>query len=146
MKRSMASNPPNVFLDASVLFAATLSATGSARDLINCGFRDEYELILSSDVIEECERNLAAKAPAALPRLTAFVTLLVHRAEPSEADVQRAAAVVVAKDAPVVAGAVAAQAQFLATYDRKHLLSKRQAILAAFGITVATPDEILRQL
>src|SRR3712207_2700937 len=104
----MASKTPKVFLDASVLFPATVSARGSARDLINSGLRGACELILSSDVIEECERNLAAKKPAALPRLAEFLELLIHRAEPSASDVQRAAAVVVAKDAPVVAGAVAA--------------------------------------
>jgi hypothetical protein len=31
-------------------------------------------------------------------------------------------------------------------YDRKDLLSKRQEILTAFGVTVATPEEILASL
>jgi hypothetical protein len=34
----------------------------------------------------------------------------------------------------------------VATYDRKDLLSRREAILAAFGIVVATPGEILTSL
>jgi predicted nucleic acid-binding protein len=50
------------------------------------------------------------------------------------------------KDAPIIAAARAAQASFVATYDRKDLLSSRQEILAAFGVTVATPDEILAGL
>ncbi len=141
----MASNPIKVFLDASLLIAAILSATGSARDLINRGFRGEYRLLLSVDVIEERERNLEAKAPATLPLFAAFLALIVDRAEPSAADVERAAAFVVAKDAPIVAGAVAAQARYLATYDRKHLLAQAAPIRAAFGITVATPEEILHQ-
>ncbi len=33
--------------------------------------------------------------------------------------------------------------KLVATYDRKDLLSKRQEILDAFGISVAPPDEIL---
>jgi predicted nucleic acid-binding protein len=36
-----------------------------------------------------------------------------------------------------------AQAVYLATYDQKHLLSQRDAIRTAFGLVVATPEEIL---
>ncbi|MFN8592291.1 MAG: hypothetical protein U0031_12600 [Thermomicrobiales bacterium] len=39
-----------------------------------------------------------------------------------------------------------AHATFVATYDRKDLLSKREAVLAAFAVTIATPDEILAGL
>ncbi len=142
----MASSPLKVFLDTSVLIAATLSPRGFARDLINLGFRQDIALVISSDVIDECERNVGAKAPPARPLLTAFLVQLPHRIEPTQADVQRAAGVVEAKDAPIVAAASRAHAPYLATFDRKHLLAKRAEILAAFGLTVATPDEILRQL
>ena len=71
---SMASNPlPNptrIFIDASVLFAAALSKTGFARDLILVGAREELTLVLSAFVIEETRRNLATKAPHALPKAT----------------------------------------------------------------------------
>jgi hypothetical protein len=60
--------------------------------------------------------------------------------------VQQAAAFIAHKDAEMVAGAVHSGVTFLATYDRKDLLSTRQEILAAFGITVATPEEILANL
>lgn len=56
------------------------------------------------------------------------------------------AEVVVAKDAPIVAGARAAGVDFVATYDRKDLLSKQAEILAAFGLVVVTPDIVLRSL
>jgi predicted nucleic acid-binding protein len=52
----------------------------------------------------------------------------------------------VAKDAPIIAAARFAEATLVATYDRKDLLSKRKEIQAAFGVTVATPDEILAGL
>ena len=39
-----------------------------------------------------------------------------------------------------------ARVKLVATYDRKDLLSKREEILTAFGITVATPEEILTLL
>jgi hypothetical protein len=47
---------------------------------------------------------------------------------------------------PIIAGARAVNATLVATYDRKHMLSKRQEIFAAFGASVATPEEILASL
>ena len=67
----MASMPTSqlvrVFVGASVLFVAALSARGYARDLLLAGFRGRLMLWVSDVVMEETERNLAAKAPAALP-------------------------------------------------------------------------------
>jgi predicted nucleic acid-binding protein len=140
----MASRRPKVFLDSSVLIAATISVKGSARDLLNHGFRGNYDLIISSDVIEECERNLRAKAPEVLPLFTAFLALLPHRIEPTQEQVAQTAAKIEPKDAAIVAAARTAEAQFLATYDRRHLLAQQAVIAAEFAITATTPDEILR--
>jgi predicted nucleic acid-binding protein len=139
----MASRNRRIFLDSSILIAAAISANGSARELVNRGFRGDCTLIISSDVIEECTRNLTTKAPKAVPLFVTFIALLPHRIEPTKAAVLSVAEVIEAKDAPIVAAAVAANATFIATYDRKHLLMKRDEISGRFGITVATPDEIL---
>jgi predicted nucleic acid-binding protein len=55
-----------------------------------------------------------------------------------------ATAVVHPKDAPIVAAAVAANATHLVTFDRKHLMAKREEIAAAFGLTVITPDQVFQ--
>ena len=55
------------------------------------------------------------------------------------------ARIIVAKDAPIIAAARAAGSTLVATYDRRDLLSKSDLIATAFGITVATPDDILRR-
>ncbi len=49
------------------------------------------------------------------------------------------------KDAPIVAAAAFANADYLATYDRRHLLAKRAEIEQAYGMLAMTPDEILRE-
>jgi predicted nucleic acid-binding protein len=72
--------------------------------------------------------------------------LNARRVRPTRTLVMRAAEVVAAKDAPIVAAALAARASYLATWDRKHLLQQKARLQAAFGITVATPDEVLRAL
>jgi predicted nucleic acid-binding protein len=49
----------------------------------------------------------------------------------------------VAKDAPIVASALTARADYLVSYDRKHILSQAAQIQADFGLIVTTPDQIL---
>jgi predicted nucleic acid-binding protein len=144
MASSPPPNPTKIFIDTSVLFAASLSATGFARDLIVAAARGELTLVLSSFVIAEARRNLDRKAPQALPFFDAFLALeVVHAVNPSPALVRQVATRVTFKDAPIVAGAVHARARFLATYDQKHLLAQADLIQAAFGVIVATPEAVL---
>lgn len=139
--------PPNVFLDSSVLFAAAYSSTGSAHDLILSAIRGRVSLVLSDYVLTETERNLLASAPRAHAAFMRFQASLPYQlSDPTPSLVIETMDVVVAKDAPIVAAAKAAGVSLVATYDRKDLLSKRREIHDAFGITVATPDEILAGL
>ncbi len=147
----MASTPTSprtrVFYDSSVLYSAAYSSHGYAFDLIAAGKRGELELSLSPLVLTETERNIRQKAAHVL---AAFV-LLVHvlspyLVTPSPASVRRAARLIHPKDAPIVAGARAARAPFLATYDRRHLLNHADEIHAAFGRLVMTPDQILASI
>ena len=104
-------------------------------------------LVLSDYVLDETERNLranSARAHGAFLRLRA--TIPYQLSNPLHALVVDTARIVVGKDAPIIAAARTAQATLVATYDRTDLLSKRQEILAAFGITVAIPEEILANL
>lgn len=124
-----------------------MSRRGAARDLLRIGLAGGVEIRVSDDVLVETRRNVADKAPEALVDLERFVAELGDRlVEPPRALVHEAAEVVAAKDAPIVAAAVHAGADYLATYDRRHLLSQRAAIEARFGVVVATPDKIARSL
>ncbi|MBI2305301.1 MAG: PIN domain-containing protein [Chloroflexi bacterium] len=131
-----------VFIDSSVLIAAAISAKGKARDLILSSLCGQFTLCLSDLVLDETERN--RKAPAALTTFQLLREVLdVDVSVPSKSLVLRVANVVKLKDAPIVAGAIRARAEYLATYDRKHLLSPKEAIKMRFGIIAATPDDIL---
>jgi predicted nucleic acid-binding protein len=138
--------PPNdafiVFLDTSVIFAAALSARGSARDLIHAASSRNARLIISSFVIREVERNLTAKALAALEAFHGFRALPIDIVEPRADLVRDIATIIEPKDAAIVAGAIASTATYLATYDRKHLRAQSELIQRRFGIVVATPDRI----
>ncbi|MGH2442196.1 MAG: hypothetical protein ACRDFX_03410 [Chloroflexota bacterium] len=63
---------------------------------------------------------------------------------PSKSQILEVANTVELKDAPIVAAAVEAKAEYLATYDRRHLLRVADRIHGTFGIKVATPSQILR--
>lgn len=134
----------SVFVDSSVLFAAALSSSGSARDLVLLATRGEIELILSSLVLAETERNLAKKAPRALPQFDALRDSGIFRISDPDCDLVRdVAAFIEPKDAPIVAGAIAARVRALATYDRRHLLSQAVVIQEHFGLKVDAPDQVL---
>lgn len=136
-----------VFVDSRVLFAAALSKRGPARELLVRGLKGDVELIFSDLVILETERNLATKAPEALTffRLVqeSLARSTVHA---PKVRVLEAAKVVALKDAAIVAGAVHARADYLATHDQQHLLRTAQLIEEAFGVAVVTPDVVLREL
>ena len=42
-----------IFMDSSTLFAAVLSSTGAARELVRLAANDEIHLVISEDVITE---------------------------------------------------------------------------------------------
>ncbi len=87
--------------------------------------------------------NLERKAPHTLPLFEKFLANISDRAEPTAEAVREIAKSIEPKDAPIVAAAIAAKATHLASYDRRHLLMKADAISERYGITVATPDAIL---
>jgi predicted nucleic acid-binding protein len=137
----------SVFLDSSVLYAAVFSQTGPARRLILKGLEESIALAISDLVLEETKRNLAEKAPLALPSFTILADLLSPGiTNPTKVEVLKAAQIVHLKDAPIVAAAAKAKAEYLATHDVKHLLTHVQAIEQAYGITVLTPADLLRIL
>ena len=141
-----ATNPPTkVFIDSSVLIAAAISVKGSARDLILRSMKGDFDLYISAFVLEEVERNLSRKAPAALPAFEVLRTVFPNIVDPDKSLVVRVAEVVEAKDAPIVAAAISVEAEYLATYDQKHLLKQRSLIQSTYQVNVVTPDEVLQK-
>jgi uncharacterized protein len=130
-----------------VLYAAAFSATGPARRLMLKGLQGNITLLISELVLEETKRNLAKNAPLALPSFSLIADLfspVIIR--PTKAEVLRAAQIVHLRDAPIVAAAAKAKADFLATHDVKHLLTHAKAIENAYGITVLSPADLLSVL
>src|SRR4051794_29784752 len=131
MASTRTSRLARIFLDSSVLMAAAISQRGRAHGLLLHGLSRYVDLYLSIDVLDETERNLLRKAPRGLPAYHRFRSALSPGIVDPPADlVRRVATVVEPKDAPIVAGAIQAHAEYLASYDRKHLLSQKGTIQA----------------
>jgi predicted nucleic acid-binding protein len=127
-----------------VLYAAAFSKSGPARRLILKGLEGSVSLSLSDLVLDETKRNLTENASLALPYFTLLADIFSpFITNPTKQDVRKAAQIVHLKDAPIVAGAAKAKADYLATHDMKHLISHAQAIEPAYGITVVAPAELL---
>lgn len=132
-----------VFLDASVLFSAAYSKTGAAREILRLGIRGHVEIVVSDYVLEETRRNLAAKAPAALPSFEQLLDATdFNRANPTRRQVERAAEYTEIKDAPVVAAAIKARATHLTSHDSAHLVGD-PAVTEGSGLLIVTPGELL---
>jgi predicted nucleic acid-binding protein len=133
-----------VFADTSALFAAMLSPRGAMSELIRIGIRGELQIVVSADVLTELERNLRNKAPASLPLIENLVDDYLFELAPplSKEEVHQAEAYVVAKDAYIVAAAIKARVDYLATFDRKHLIDPPEVALRS-GLVINTPGEIL---
>jgi predicted nucleic acid-binding protein len=136
---------PRAFVDSSALMAATLSATGAAYDLLEAGQQGRIALVVSPYVLREVERNLNRKAPRGLNALWERRDQL-GSIDPLPSLIDDVARHVEPKDAPIVAAAVAAQADYLVTYDRRHLLSQAEVIRQHYGVEVIEPAVLLARL
>jgi len=134
-----------IFVDSSVLIAGAGSRTGASRAVLTLAEVGLYRLVVSRQVLDECERNLRRKLPDALPL---FAALLVATApevvpEPRESVVAPYREMIASKDAPILAAAVAANADRLLTLDRKDFTSE---VGPAAGIVVQAPAEFVAGL
>ncbi len=137
----------SVFVDSSVFFSASVSPNGKARDLILAGFEEQVVLCISNYVIGEARRNIRKKSPKDLDSLELLLDSgLFQVDDPSPELIQHVATAIEGKDAPIIAGAIANNCTFLATYDRVHLLSQAERILEIHGIVTTTPAVILENL
>lgn len=141
----MARRKLKVFLDTSALIAGVASSKGAARELLRLAEIGMIEIVMSRQVIVEADRNIAAKLPECMADLHAYLQTLspVLVEDPSSRDVKTFSSIINPDDAPVLAAAVAAKADYLVTWDRKHFLAKRPRLLVR--PKVMTPGEFLQE-
>ena len=142
---------PLVFLDASVLVAASRSPSGgSALAMEVCRGR-RFRAALTTRVLLEARQNIAAKfGEQELLRFYQQIAALDPEMvpPPSPKRVAECVPLTTEKDAHVLAGALECRAAYLLTLDRRHLLTAtiRSADLPVGVVTPGDfPNEIASQ-
>ncbi len=123
-----------IFLDSNVLLSALFSDRGAPRrilDLLAARLPPLQPLVGAFNLLE-IERNLGKRLPEAWPAARGLIEKLGFEIVPLPAASAVAAWTprVVAKDAPVIASAVAGKASVLVTGDKKDLLGLEDDRLA----------------
>jgi predicted nucleic acid-binding protein len=134
-----------LFLDANVLFSAAWREAGSVRIFFRLAVGGVCDLVASPYAIDEATRNLARKLPGRVPDLQQLLTTVELCPEaPSTLVIWAASQGLPAKDAPILAAAVAARTEILVTGDRTdfgHLFGRQLR-----GTAVLPPAEALERV
>lgn len=134
-----------VFVDSSVLIAGAGSGSGASRAVLTMAEIGLFQLLVSPQVLDECERNLRKKLPKALP---VFAQLLASidpevAPEPPAEKLAQWELVIAAKDAPILGAAVLAGADRLLTLDEKDFTVEVGKISS---INIQSPSDFIQQI
>lgn len=134
-----------IFADANVLIAGADSRTGASNAVLLMAEIGLYRLVVSRLVLEEVERNLRKKLPAALPnfaRQMAQIQLEIAPPPPFE-EIQQWKKIIEAKDAPILATAVSAQVNRFLTLNSKDFTPE---VASQSGLQIMTPGEFVQEI
>ena len=134
-----------VFLDANMISAAAHWPQGRARALFRLAASGRCELAASPHAIQEARRNLGLKSPRGAEAVDALLEGVERVAEAAPRMVESAAGHGLQdSDAPILAAAIAADADLLVTGDRTHfghLFGKDVG-----GVRIVSPAEALKSV
>ena len=140
-----AADRPRVFLDTNVLVSALYSAGGPPAAILRLHIEDRITIVVSQLVVEELIRAVHRKLPDALPLLRELLLSTPPEVvpDPSADEIQRLAPGLNRSDAPVLAAAVNAGADYLVSGDAAFL---REARRLETAVALVTPRELLGRL
>jgi putative PIN family toxin of toxin-antitoxin system len=133
-----------LFLDTTILYAAVRSSTGASRELLRLALENQVLLNVSEDILVEAQRNILEDIPDYYATYHALLTALDMEVLPSPPLklVRQVEEYIVAKDAPIVAAAIRAHADYLVTLDKKHIL--KPSVAEKSGLRIVRPDVALQ--
>jgi len=136
---------PRIFADASVLVAGAGFRTGASRAVLVMAEIGLYRLVVCRQVLDETERNLRKKLPAALPVFAELMMAINPEVvpDPSPEEVIRWQSVIEPRDAPILAVAVAAAPDRFLTLDVKDFIEPTR-VAEKSGLKIETPAEFVQ--
>lgn len=134
-----------IFVDACVLIAGAGSPGGASRAVLTMAEIGLFTMVLSRQIIDECERNLRKKLPAALPVFAQLLAVITPDIlpDPPPAEFKRWAAIIEAKDAPILAAAVQCAPDRLLTLNTRDFTPQ---VAHQSGLTIQTPGEFVQEI
>jgi predicted nucleic acid-binding protein len=134
-----------IFLDSSVVIAGAFSRTGASRVVLTMAEVGLFQIIISRQVVDECERNLRNKLPKGLPVFAELLTNinLVIVNDPSPAESEPWLAYIEAKDAPVIVAAVQTKVDRLLTLNSRDFTPQ---VAQASGLLIQLPRDFVQEL
>lgn len=135
-----------VFTDASVVVAATLSPTGGSALIFKLANKDKFQLVLTKSVFLEAHLILKNKYQprqlADLHRLLSVFKDSIKTTPTTKEQELFSSFIDDPKDYHVLAGAVKHQVDFLLTFDRRHFMTEKLQ-RANLSFTINTPGQFL---
>lgn len=141
-----AESAPRFFLDANVLFSAAYLGEERTPTLMALAGEGRCVLATSQYAATEARRNLEQKRPDCLPALDRLLRFMELGPAPNPLMVERASALGFGEgDSVILAGAVAARADWLVTGD-KAFWKAAQAVRRALGVEILSQSQALARL
>ena len=141
----MGFRPWLVFLDTSALLAGLISSKGAAREILSGGEIKLFEILVSSQVLLEADRNIENKFPHLLNEYRAHMRAceptLVD--DPTPTQVKVAVPFVGADDAPILAAALNAEAEFLVTWNTRDFMTSK--VPKDLSLRILNPGEFIQE-
>jgi len=135
---------PRIFLDTSFIIAAVMSPAGGARLLFHLAQAGVIVLVVGPGVLQEAEEVLRRKAPylmVTLAQLLDEINLEVREA-PTAAENRQAGSLIDHRpDARVLAQALHAKPDWLASHDKAHFLGNPN--LESLPFKIGSPGDVL---
>ncbi|MBD1903058.1 PIN domain-containing protein [Trichocoleus sp. DQ-A3] len=134
-----------VFADSSILIAGAGSRSGASRAVLTMAEIGLFKLVISQQVLDECERNLRKKLPAAQPIFAQLLTAIAPeiRHNPPLQESAQWTAIIEAKDAPILAAAVVANVDRLLSLNTKDFT---QEVAVQSRLIIQTPADFIREI
>ena len=134
-----------IFLDSSVLIAACSSMNGASHAVIVMAEIGLFKVLVSEQVLKECERNISKKMIVALPifRQILMIINLEIIADPLPEEIDKYKLMIEPKDAPILASAIATKADRLLSLNTKDF---NETVSSQCGLIIQTPSQFIQEI
>ena len=134
-----------IFLDSSVLIAGSASTQGASYAVILLAEIGLIKAVISNQVVEECERNLAKKLPQSLGVFRSIVSTINPEilSDPELSEVSSLMDIIEPKDVPILGAALQGEGSCLLTLNTKDFTPN---VADRVGLKIQTPGQFIQEV